>query len=158
MTVSSLNEPGEPNSPMRVSDIIKTGWQLYRAHFSQYFVIAIIATAWSLLPTLFNLLTTLVPSYLGTELSPGISILIFVVWLAIALYAIAQSLGQFASISRLAYQTLDSRSGASESNLSGSDLAKSAVQFTRSRKFSFLGATILQSLILFFTGLGMGIK
>ncbi len=161
MTVSSPTGPSSTRDPMSVRDIIKTGWRLYVSNFSQYFPIALIATVWSLVPTVFNLLTTSVPAYFGRPLSPGLAVFAFVVWAAIAIYCIAQSLGQFASISRITYhqllQSSDERPEVSENSLLGRALSESALRFTRSRKFSFLGATVLQSVILFFTGLGLAI-
>ncbi len=160
MTVSSSNEPSNISEPMSVRDIIETGWRLYASNFSQYFLIAVIATIWSLVPTVFDLLTTYVPSYLGTSLSPGIKVLTFVVWAAIAIYFVAQSLGLFTSISRITYyQLFNNRSNndsePAEDNLLESNLLESSLQFTRSRKFYFLGANILQSIILLFTGVSL---
>jgi hypothetical protein len=169
MTGSSPNEPSNLKNPMSVGDILKTGWRLYIAHFSKYCLIALIATIWSLIPTVFNLLTTFVPSYFGTSVPPGIAILAFVVWVAIAIYCGAQALGEFAGISRITYELLNnplshdsetlrndlSASSSSGTNLSEATSLERALQFTRSRKFSFLGASILQSIILFLTGLAL---
>jgi hypothetical protein len=166
MTVSSPIEPNETRNPMSVGDILKTGWRLYASNFSQFLKIAIIATVWAQIPTLLNLITTFLPVYLlGEPLSPGVAILLFIVSVAIAIYCTAQSLGQFAGISRIAYQSLSNGSvslpGVSLPGVSlpGASLAgetpESSLQFTRSRKFSFLGATILQSVILVLTLLGL---
>jgi hypothetical protein len=161
MTVSSPVEPNETRNPMSVGDILKTGWRLYASNFSRFLKIAVIATIWAQIPTLLNLMTTFLPVYLlGEPLSPGIAILLFIVSVAIAIYCIAQSLGQFAGISRIAYQSLSSGSASlpegslPEGSLAG-ETPESSLQFTRSRKFSFLGATILQSIILVLTLLGL---
>jgi hypothetical protein len=161
MTVSSPIEPNETRNPMSVGDILKTGWRLYASNFSQFLKIAIIATVWAQIPTLLNLITTFLPVYLlGEPLSPGVAILLFIVSVAIAIYCTAQSLGQFAGISRIAYQSLSNGSVSLPGvSLPGASLAgetpESSLQFTRSRKFSFLGATILQSVILVLTLLGL---
>lgn len=161
MTVSSPIEPNETRNPMSVGDILKTGWRLYASNFSQFLKIAVIATIWAQIPALLNLITTFLPVYLlGEPLSPGIAILLFIVSVAIAIYCIAQSLGQFAGISRIAYQSLSngfvSLPGASLPGVSlAGESPESSLQFTRSRKFSFLGATILQSVILVLTLLGL---
>jgi hypothetical protein len=161
MTVSSPIEPNETRNPMSVGDILKTGWRLYASNFSQFLKIAIIATVWAYIPTLLNIITTFLPVYLlGKPLSPGVAILLFIVSVAIAIYCTAQSLGQFAGISRIAYQSLSNGSVSLPGvSLPGASLAgetpESSLQFTRSRKFSFLGATILQSVILVLTLLGL---
>ena len=131
--------------PMEASEIISTGWRLYTSNLSQYLLIALVATIWSFVPTVFNLLITLGPAYLGTSLSPGLSVLLFVVWVAIAIFCTAQSLGHFAGISRSAYQSLSDTEESTEASL----------RFTHARRFSFLGATILQSLIVFIAVLAL---
>ena len=125
--------------PMGASKIIGMGWRLYTSNLSKYLAIALVATIWSFVPTVFNLLITLGPAYFGTSLSPGLSVLLFVVWVAIAIFCTAQSLGHFAGISRSAYQSLSDTAESTEASL----------RFTHARRFSFLGATILQSLIIF---------
>jgi hypothetical protein len=167
MAASPLPAPRDPQAPMSVSDIIKTGWRLYVANFSQYLVISLIATAWSLVPTVFYLVT-ISPISLGLSAaaSIGISVLVFVVGLALSFYCTAQSLGQFAGISRLAYQSLSNSLEANEPEAfeeasAGADAqstrVRTALRFTRSRKFSFLGAAILQGLILILTSLALGL-
>lgn len=137
----TVNSP----EPMGASEIVGTGWRLYTSNLPQYLSIALVATIWSSVPTVLNLLMTLGPVYLGTPLSPGLSILLFVVWVAIAIFCTAQSLGQFAGISRLAYQSLSNTAESAEESL----------RFTCERRFSFLGATILQSLIIFIAVLAL---
>ena len=137
----TVNSP----EPMGASEIISAGWRLYTSNLSQYLLIALVATIWSFVPTVFNLLITLGPAYFGTPLSPGLSVLLFVVWVAIAIFCTAQSLGHFAGISRSAYQSLSDTAEPIEASL----------RFTHTRKFSFLGATILQSLIIFIAVLAL---
>ena len=128
-------------------DILRAGWSLYTANFSQYFKIALVATAWALIPNVFNLLTTVAPTYLEQPLSLGIRVLLFVIWVAIAIFCTAQSLGQFAGISRLAYQSLSN----------AAETPEQALRFTRSRKYSFLGASIMQSIIFLLASVALSI-
>lgn len=135
------------NQPMGVGEILSTGWQLYLSNFTQYLLIAFVATLWSLAPTALNLLINLGPLYLDKPLSPGLAILLLLVLFAFSIFCAAQSLAHFAGISRLAYQSL---SGIIET-------PNVALRFTHSRKFSFLGATLLQSLVMFFTAIALGL-
>lgn len=136
-----------PNEPMGVGKILSTGWQLYISNFTQYLLIALVATLWSLAPTALNLLINLGPLYLDKPLSPGLAILSLLVLFAFSIFCAAQSLAHFAGISRLAYQSL---SGTTETT-------GTALRFTHSRKFSFLGATLLQGLVVFFTAIAIGL-
>lgn len=127
--------------------------------------------AWTLIPGLFNLLMTLVPTYLEKTPSPGIRILLVVVLIALYIFCTAQSLGQFAGISRLAYQSLGNTSPASIQDFSQAlteripsqkiteetteETPERALKFTQSRKFSFLGASIIQGLIFVLTGVAL---
>ena len=144
-------------------DILRVGWSLYTSNFSQYFKIALLATAWSFIPSVFNLLTASAPAYLEKPLSPGIRILLFVIWLAIAIFCTAQSLGQFAGISRLAYQSLSNAAEAPEemsremSKETFRETPEQALRFTRSRKYSFLGASVMQSIIFLLASVALSI-
>lgn len=131
--------------PMGVGEIISTGWQLYLSHFTQYLLIAFVATLWSLAPTALSLLINLGPVYLDEPLSPGVAVLLILLLLAFSIFCGAQSLAHFAGISRLAYQSL---SGITET-------PRVALRFTHARKFSFLGATLLQSLIVFLSAIAL---
>lgn len=133
------------DEPMEVGEIISTGWRLYRSNFAQYLLIAFVATLWSLAPTVFNLLINFGPIYLDKPLSPGIAILLLLVLFAFSIFCAAQSLAHFAGISRLAYQSL---SGTTET-------PDVALRFTHSRKFSFLGATLLQSILIFLIAIAL---
>lgn len=140
-------------------DILRVGWSLYTSNFPQYFKIALVATAWALIPNVFNLLTAVAPTYLETPLSPGIRILLFVVWVAIAIFCTAQSLGQFAGISRLAYQSLSNAAETPREDLreTSRETPEQALRFTRSRKYSFLGASIMQSIIFFLASVALSV-
>ncbi len=140
-------------------DILRVGWSLYTSNFPQYFKIALVATAWALIPNVFNLLTAIAPTYLETPLSPGIRILLFVVWVAIAIFCTAQSLGQFAGISRLAYQSLSNAAETPREDLkeTSRETPEQALRFTRSRKYSFLGASIMQSIIFFLASVALSV-
>ena len=67
------------NQPMGVGEILSTGWRLYLSNFTQYLLIAFVATLWSLAPTALNLLINLGPLYLDKPLSPGLAILLLLV-------------------------------------------------------------------------------
>ncbi|MGC1306506.1 MAG: hypothetical protein WA885_04695 [Phormidesmis sp.] len=136
---------GLSGEPMSASKVISTGWRLYTSNFSKFCWIALVATGWSLIPTVANLLMTFAPVYLGKPLSVGLSILLLLIVIVLFIFCTAQSLGQFAGISRITYRSL---SGTLEGGIAETDRA--ALRLTRSRKFSFLGATILQSFIVFF--------
>lgn len=136
-----------PNEPTGVGEIVSTGWRLYTSNFTQYLLIAFVATLWSLVPTALNLLLNLGSVYLVEPPSPGLTVLSVLALIVVSIFCTAQSLGHFAAISRLAYQSL---SGTTES-------PEAALRFTHARKFSFLGATLLQSLVIFFVSIALGL-
>lgn len=148
---------------MNPVDIVSRGWALYSQHFKRYAVISLRATAWSFVPAIALIVIVVIfaithqqdfealanPAALG-EFPPLYrnlarwSALVIPAWLVLSFYCVAQSFGEYAGISRLAYNNLR--------NIE--ETTQVALRFTRSRKFSFLKVSILQGLIIFGVYLG----
>lgn len=151
---------------MNPVDIVSRGWALYSQHFKRYAVISLRATAWSFVPAIALLAVVIIlavihqqiltviqqqdfealsdPELLGEFPGAyrnlvGWAALAIPAWLVLLFYCVAQSFGEYAAISRLAYNTLR--------NLE--ETPQAALRFTRSRKFSFLKVSLLQGLIIF---------
>ncbi|MEL7067780.1 MAG: hypothetical protein AAGN15_03895 [Cyanobacteria bacterium J06581_3] len=162
---------------------MSTGWQLYRANFLRYVVIALRGIGWSFLPTLLLTVMLLWILKQGVALGDfsGLSALFVPAWGVLFLWCKAQSLGWLAGISRLAYQSLrntylkgadaegadaggaDAEGDDVETNLEAAlkngEAPMRSLRFTRSRRFSLLGSVVIQNIILgivvvaFFTAL-----
>lgn len=128
--------------PMTVGNIVSTGFQLYISNFVRYILISLKSALWVFVPVVLILVLAVVLAFvLGedpTALLPLLGILI-PAWIVLMVFCVAQSLGESAGIARLAYQEL---SGTPEDN-------RAALRFTRSRKWSLLGAHILRGLLFF---------
>ena len=145
---AGITPSGSPQ-PMRVGEIIKSGWQFYLSHFSQIFLIAIKGLLWASAPAVVALVAIALfvqqlPENMGTVTPEavalsyaGVFVLATVALIVFAFYCTAQSLGYLSAISRLCYQSI---SGVDESE-------QAAVRFTRSRKFPLLWSLLLQGLI-----------
>ncbi len=146
MRSASPNDPMDRDSmamgPMTVGNIVSSGFKLYTSNFGRYILIALKSALWVFVPVLLALVFTVVFALvLGenpTAVLPLLGILI-PAWIVLMVFCWAQSLGESAGIARLAYQEL---SGTPEDD-------RTALRFTRSRKWSLLGANILRGLIFF---------
>ena len=131
-------------SPMDVGTIIKTAWQHYFSHFLQYLPLSLRGTVWQLVPSitlLVGLLWMLKQDLLIQEFS-GPAALIIPAWIVLFLWCVAQSLGEFAGISRSVYQSLKSSETAPVEQLVTSR------RYTHSRRFSLLGSAAIKTVIL----------
>lgn len=142
-------------SPMEVGTIVSTAWRHYRSNFFHYLPIALRGTAWLLLPTGLLLASLLYMLNKGLVLSDfsGMTALIVPAWLVLALWCGAQSLGEFAGISRSVYQSLTATDGGvlPEGNMpeeSTPETLSMSLRFTHSRRFSLLGSAIVKGTIL----------
>ncbi|MEL6262438.1 MAG: hypothetical protein AAFR12_15365 [Cyanobacteria bacterium J06626_6] len=136
--------------PLSIGDIIGTGWRLYTENFARNFVIALRGTLWLLVPFVVAVLAILWMLAQGPDLYnfSGVIALLFPAWVVLFLYCAAQSLGEIAGISRLAFQSLSPATAIGD-DLSGDlPVQTEALRFTRSRKFSFLGSATIQTIIL----------
>ena len=135
---------------MDASSIVGAGWRQFTANFAQNFGIALKGTLWTIAPLIIALAagSLFVQQTLGgidnvtrDALQPytGLLVLATVALIVFSFYCFAQSLGYFLGISRLTFQRL---SGITEP-------AKTALRFTRSRKYALLWTSIWQGMILF---------
>ena len=127
------------------SEIIATGWALYRQNWKQYVAIALKGYLWLLVPAIAIVVVAVL---LGVQVSEEtyadnlgsiIGLLVFatVAFLVISVFCFAQFLGWTTGISRLVYQALSG----------GSENERAALRFTRSRKYSLLWQNLLRGLI-----------
>ncbi|MGD1864950.1 MAG: hypothetical protein ACFB0D_10370 [Phormidesmis sp.] len=135
--------------PMEVNTVISTAWQHYRANFSRYLPIALRGTGWLLFPAVFLLSALLYMLQQGQVLSDfsGLTALIVPAWLVLFLWCGAQSLGEFAGISRLVHQSLVFQS-LEDPEETDSEALSMTLRFTHSRRFSLLGSAIIKGAIL----------
>ncbi|MEL6471758.1 MAG: hypothetical protein AAFQ74_18690 [Cyanobacteria bacterium J06623_4] len=137
--------------PLSIGDIVGTGWRLYTENFARNFVIALRGTLWLLVPFVVAVLAILwmVAQGEGLYNLSGAIALLFPAWIVLFVYCAAQSLGEIAGISRLAFQSLSPAATTdAEGDLDGAAGEREALRFTRSRKFSFLGSATIQTIIL----------
>jgi len=149
----------DTKTPLSVGKIVGTGWKLYTGNFLQFTVISLRAAAWMFAPFLVAtvavwMLTEQGMTTLG-ELD-GLMALAIPAWLVFYLFCAANSLGESAAISRLAYQLLNQRklpstvdSAVTNSHVGLTELENSeqALRFTRSRKFSLLGSAAIRFVV-----------
>lgn len=142
------------NSPMAIDTVIGIAWRHYRTHFFSYLPTALKGTAWMLVPVslLLVALLYLLQNRLVLSNFSGVTALMVPAWLVLVLWCGAQSLGEFAGISRSVYQTLSAQAqlasaeeAPTEENLKP---LSTALRFTHSRKFSLLGSAIVKGAIL----------
>jgi len=129
---------------MEVGTVISTAWRHYLSNFSRYLRPALVGTAWVFFPVgllLAALLYLLKQGRLLNDFS-GLTAMIIPAWIVLLLWCMAQSLGEFAGISRSVYQSLSAADGESLEPLATS------LRFTRSRRFSLLGSAIVKEIIL----------
>lgn len=136
-------------SPMDVGTVVSTAWRHYRSHFFHYLPIALRGTAWMLLPIGLLLASLLYMLSKGLVLSDfsGVTALIVPAWLVLSLWCGAQSLGEFAGISRSVYQSLTVTAGGMPAESTPEPLS-TTLRFTHSRQFSLLGSAIVKGAIL----------
>ena len=127
------------------SEVISTGWKLYRRNWKQYVSIALKGYVWLMVPAITVAVAAIL---LGVQISEetyannlsslvGLLVLAAVVFLVVSIFCFAQFLGWTTGISRLVYQTLSG----------GSEDEKAALRFTRSRKYALLWQNVLRGLI-----------
>ena len=142
-------------SQLDSSEIISTGWRLYRQNWSQYALISLKGYLWMFLPIAVVLGTA---GILSIQVSAetfsenvgrfiGLVVLATVAFLVVSVFCFAQFLGWTAGISRLVYQTL---SGGTESE-------EAALKFTRSRKYALLWQNFLRGLLFLGTYVVFGL-
>lgn len=138
-----------PQGPLSVGNIVSTGFRLYLANFVRYLLISLRASLWLVVPWLVAIAFFLFILLSGQDIAGVMGFLALLIPVVLVLLVIcgAQSLGEFAAIARLAYQELNS---ISESN-------RDALRFTRSRKWSILGANILRGLLFLGSYLGISL-
>ena len=143
------------NRPMTVSNIIGIGWKMFVGNIAQFSLISLQATAWMLAPLLLAIVcvwlffsqTLLLDSFFSLL---GIAI---PAWLVLFFYCAAQSLGCIAGVSRLTYQQLVEAAalpveGAAVVDDISAEALSTALRFTRSRKLSLLGSSIVRGAIV----------
>jgi hypothetical protein len=103
----NLSSP-PPLQPLTVGNVVSAGFRLYRSHLQSYFLLALKASLWSLLPALI-----LVPVVIVITLnarsgsnSPIAWTLVILMGLALFLYGLGQALVYSSTISRLAFSEL----------------------------------------------------
>jgi hypothetical protein len=128
-----------PIRPLNVGNVVSASFRLYRDHFSVYLGISFRATLWIL-----GAIVLALPIGLGAfalKESPGgaaaFLALAIPAWLVGLLYCTARYEAGMASITRLAFGELTEEPESPES----------ALRFTQSRQWSFLGGSILVGLI-----------
>ena len=139
MTGNALNRP-----PIEVGEIIATGWNLYRRHFSQYALVALKAYLWLFVPTVIVTVVSSLSAPMAElpDRYAGLGLLAFVAFMVGYIICAAKYFGWVTGISRLAYQAL--RGAVDE---------REALRFTRSRQYSLLGANVLKVLIFLLPGI-----
>jgi len=137
------------------SEIISTGWQLYRRNWAQYVKISLWGYLWLLLPVVVFAIAI---GALSVQVSAdtfsnnisgiiGLLILATVAFFVISAICFAQFLGWTAGISRLVYQSLSE----------GVEDERAALRFTRSRKYSLLWQNLLRGFIFLGAYLAFGL-
>ncbi len=130
-----------PQGSMSVGNIVSTGFRLYLANFLRYGLISLRASLWLLLPWVVAIAFILFAMVSGLQIAQmdGLLAIAIPVLFVLLIFCSAQSMAEFAAIVRLAYQQLND---APESE-------RDALRFTRSRKWSLLGASVLRALLFF---------
>ena len=130
--------------PMDVGGVIGTAWRLYRENFKRFMVRSLFGSVWLIFPMailLAGVLWMLHADLTVGEFAGPLGLLI-PAWIVLFLWCNAQSLGELAAISRLAYRRLKTPPGLMVETM------PEALRFTRSRKFSLLGSAVIQWLVL----------
>ena len=137
--VTSHNpSPHQPMGPLSVGNVVSTGLVLYRSHLKSYFLIALFATLWMLLP--FLLIIPIVALFFNQVLQVSTSTLglIIPIWLALFIYCFANYLTNSALISRLGFGELVSKP----------ESVKAARSHVNPRPWSFLLLTFLVGILM----------
>ncbi len=133
------------SSPVDSSEILSTGWRLYRQNWAQYVKISVQGYLWMFLPVavfaiaIGALSLQVSADTFSNNVGGIIGLLVFgvVAFFVISVLCLAQFLGRTAGISRLVYQALSD----------GVEDERTALRFTRSRKYSLLGQNLLRGFI-----------
>ena len=127
-------ESQNPAQPMNVGNVVSAGIHLYTNRFRQYFMVALKATLWVLLPIV---LLGILVGWLATERNTAVLGLLIPAGLLLFLYGVGQYLVGSATIARLAFAELRGQP----------ETTKQAIRFTSSRLWSFWLIVIVVLLI-----------
>jgi hypothetical protein len=133
-----LSSPS-PIRPLNIGNVVSASFRLYRDHLSEYLGIAFRATLWLLGILVLCLPIVFVASTLKENPAGAAAFLALAVpaWLVGLLYCVARYEAGLASITRLAFGALTEQP----------ESPASALRFTQSRQWSFLGGSLLVGLM-----------
>jgi hypothetical protein len=134
-------EPQNPAQPMNVGNVVSAGIHLYTNRFRQYFMVALKATLWLLLPIV---LLGIFAGIFAVSENKAILGLLIPVGLVSLVYGIGQYLVGSATIARLAFAELNNQP----------ETTKQATRFTQARLWGFWLVGVLVSLLYIALTLG----
>ena len=141
--ITSLSQYTRLKQPLSIGDVVSVGLAITRQRWPLFCGISLRAVAWLVIPVVgVTLMTVMAPS----SRSPGLSVLIFVVWLVASLYCFGKYLSNAGLISRLVFNDLTQTE----------ESVKDAARVTRSLTWSYLGASLIYLVIALAVSFGLG--
>ncbi len=140
--VTSLSQFTRLRQPLSIGDVVSVGLAIAKQRWPLFCGIALRSIAWLVIP-LFGVifgtafLTTTSSSSGSQVTNTGAGVLLFVIWLVVALFCFGKYLANAGLISRIVFNDLSQRH----------ETVKEAARVTRSLTWSYLGASILYLVI-----------
>jgi hypothetical protein len=139
--VTSLSQFTRLRQPLSIGDVVSVGLAIAKQRWPLFCGIALRSIAWLVIPLvgiIFGTAFLTTTSSSGSQVSNvGAGVLLFVVWLVVALFCFGKYLANAGLISRIVFNDLSQRQ----------ETFKEAARVTRSLTWSYLGASVLYLVI-----------
>jgi hypothetical protein len=149
--VTSLSQFTRLRQPLSIGDVVSVGLAIAKQRWPLFCGIALRSIAWLVIPlfgVIFGTAFLTTSSSSGSQVSNvGAGVLLFVIWLVVALFCFAKYLSNAGLISRIVFNDLSQRE----------ETVKEAARVTRSLTWSYLGASMLYLVIFIAASIVLGI-
>lgn len=140
--VTSLSQFTRLRQPLSIGDVVSVGLAIAKQRWPLFCGIALRSIAWLVIPLMGVIFgtafLTTISSGSSSEVSNlGAGVLLFVIWLVVALFCFGKYLANAGLISRIVFNDLSQRD----------ETVKEAARITRSLTWSYLGASVLYLVI-----------
>lgn len=151
--VTSLSQFTRLRQPLTIGDVVSVGLAIAKQRWSLFSGIALRSIAWLVIPLVgiivgSGFLAVVANASSESQVSNvGAVVLLFVAWLVLSLFCFGKYLANAGLISRIAFNDLSQRE----------ETVRDASRVTRSRTWSYLGASFVYGIILLAALIGLGI-
>jgi hypothetical protein len=139
--VTSLSQFTRLRQPLSIGDVVSVGLAIAKQRWPLFCGIALRSIAWLVIPLVGVIFGTAFLTTMSSSSSQvsniGAGVLLFVIWLVVALFCFGKYLANAGLISRIVFNDLSQRS----------ETVQEAARVTRSLTWSYLGASVLYLVI-----------